>query len=682
MLLFKGQPVINKEYIEENYPCLKDRINCELMDELLCFYVFTTENKFNYENENSVPIARNFQKKHNIAYLGELIERAEEREIIKSQKDLFTFVFTISNLIHFEKSRDEANALKNLSIFENQNAVYENFVMDKLEIKFDPLTALHLMASISNERKEKLKDLIFLNLEQINDFHDLALTAHSCFSIPNLNHFDEEEHHKMLYIITNNLINIVKEIQFDMSQDSKYLFLVARFLQLVLDNEAYNFNKIRGIKTQIKAFINLITKEVTENEIKKVSSFLNIPYEEACYLNYKFTLIASGYSGYIQNITAPGYRRIKMRFLKNYFNKNEEVPGFVKKSMELSSRGFIEDMVQNVVIKNAQNFKFIFSIYNNPPLICFTKTHRYILDDVEKIDAMDNANLCYLIGHFLKTTNDREFAINLCELANKKSLDIHDEYCFEQFASVVKNLIDLNIIDIYDYTNINPKYFASIAQYIDVNFSTSQIVSYLLDCSKHLDIRNWDDNLINYFLDFDPEETNLPMLKEFYELQEEIYFIFRPKRYIEYIKNKLLNNSYIKVMEIDEETKKNLLNKMMHLVSNREEIKKVVLSKEEREKEEKERIIDEIKNENNLLSLYHRINYNIKNENFSNCPEANRTIFERAMNIIESGNSIFNGKEYIFSILSYLVNKNAITQQELWGCFKKDSKCEQKEGGE
>jgi len=135
--------VLNKKYVG----VLDKKLNKELLEDIVAFHSYSSNDIF-YRHEgvrfekNLMKIkGKNFAEDNNLEYMGELLERFKERNVIKNEKDLLTLVFTVSSL----------KSLMNLEIVDNQLEIYNQNIFKMIKEKPDAITLSNFISSLAND---------------------------------------------------------------------------------------------------------------------------------------------------------------------------------------------------------------------------------------------------------------------------------------------------------------------------------------------------------------------------------------------------------------------------------------------------------------------------------------------------------------------------------------------------
>lgn len=255
---------------------------------------------------------RDFSQKHNLKYLGEVLERYEERGIVKTKEDLRTLlVFAMQSM-----------RLESPDINTNQLDVFISKV-EKISLEEKDIFNIGVLLQSSSWIEKviddkKLCDTILNELENNNSlsFEEKVWGMYSCWKYVKLNKefkggnllervsSTEETCEKLLQVLSGIELEPLKYIE------DYYLYLM---LAEIANEESFfakskNF-KNKAVCNQYKKLLSLVKKEYTKDTIKSLVPILGIDEDDLLCYNY----LLSEYSRYVyidSKVTSKGSLRL------------------------------------------------------------------------------------------------------------------------------------------------------------------------------------------------------------------------------------------------------------------------------------------------------------------------------------------------------------------------------------
>lgn len=446
-----------------------------------------------YINNTSIYDERvaNFKRKYNLRYLGEILERYEERGIVNTKEDLRTLlVFTVQSL-YFEKPDINTNQL---DVFISNIEKISSEEKDIFNIGV-LLQSDSWVGKIVNDKE--LCEIILDELENNDNlsFEEKVWGIYSCWSyIKSNSEFKGDnliERLSGLGEICEKLLVAMSGIEIEplKHMEDYYLYLM---LAKIANAESFfskskNFKK-KSVCNQYKKLLSLVKKEYTRDTVKSLVPVLNIGEEELIYYNY----MLSGYSQLASidsKVTSKGDLRLCQAMLYSLC-KNERCPSIILKQINekiyrISQENDPErrrsyytptkgrDKAIEIVFKS---FSGKISRENFSAFLDLTKAR------VEKRRFISSKHFYYLLENEYEDEFNEIYSYtreNLIELCLKDCKDINlvkrafslyntlenkEELSVQQF----KNLYSLGVIDSStDYKYTSPASFKGYLEYLE-----------------------------------------------------------------------------------------------------------------------------------------------------------------------------------------------------------------------
>ncbi|QUH22156.1 hypothetical protein [Alkaliphilus sp. B6464] len=680
--------LLRKKYFE----VLDRTLNKELLENIVAFHNYANEDKLKFKSliqiDNIVEKGKNFAENNNLLYMGELLERFNQRNIIRDTKDLFTLVFTVGNL----------NKFTDLDIVDDQREIYRKNVLSLIKDNPDVLTISSFIMNLTDDEKGfgllKLGDDKFFELDY---FKLLVMLKESLIKNNSLEevllgiNFYITEIEELKYFIDGHTnfesVQPIKDIIETMVNDVECILVPALnnniidieenveiYSVLVNMYERIGSPKSKDFKTKyfsgfLSSVSNLKLKEITDSEVEKIQRFLKLSNEQIRFLNY-YMGFYNDYSRIRKKITGPGYVRLATEMAKVYLEKYDVLPETIKDHLiKLSEYENLEDNIlcwifRHVNMSNSyENFKLILELarkeFKDLNFAC-GREHKYILENPDYMKIMRKDELRTILIDVLGILNDKNEFELFMQKANDFNIDLLDNY------SVFENMIKFKMFDIYDFLNINSRecIFENTFKYIEKEFSDTEYAKYLIrlsDTVKMYDMNDLFYSKINYIID-KSNELEEHLIKKLYELQDAACFTLRPESYDVLIYKNLQDEKYLKIMKISDDERDILLRKFIEysLLDHdiRENIRKSFMTEEEKERERIQKKISQIQNCDSLWSLKRYT----QESDYQN-KEISIAIRERLCTFKEHSS-------YSLEIIKELIDSHILDKEQLFGLFQ------------
>lgn len=674
---------------------IEGKLNKDLFDNIVGFHHYRNKDKYlDSSYSNLLSKGTRFADLHNLKYMGELLERFEERNIVKDEKDLFTLIYAVGSLNHYTNidcvmdqypnyiSKMYSTLLTNFDLLtsvvflKNLKGTDKNIEMvESANKKFFSTQYIQLMNKVLEEMiKENGLSSTLLAIDclntQINDMaYPVARIEDEEFKAEWKSYVE-----KIKSAIETSLLANLKLIDMEI-EDETVLFYALSDLYSSLGSPKASEMKTKFFSAFLSSFQNLQFKEITEGDIEKITKFLPIEPKQIHFLNYMIGNFKDD-KHYNRKITGPGYERIAYTMAYFYLGDKKDVPEAVKK--EICSSPALKNQYKLLLTsvdlsKNLNNFTLLIEKVNKikDEYIHFTRSNQYIVDNEEFFKLM-NSNYQYdLVIALLKGCSDEDFK-RLVGVAEKYDLEYIDKY------EILTRMIQLNMFNIYDFNLINTQkhFIKNVFQYVNEKNNVDKYSEYVLNFYQNIGLYNVNSEffsivgkLIKPELIFENSENGDKILLELLIMQQELTFYFSPETYDELIYAHICNDRYCSILGITEDEKNGILKKFVKykLLSDgvREDIRQSFLTEEDKARE----VLLQRKSKISKSKSFWDIRYYIKDEDYEN-EELARCTFETLNALVESENKGKNA-EYAMTPLVRLVQNGHITEKELYDFMRK-----------
>ena len=268
-------------YKRKYHEMLEKKINKDLFEKIVAFHFYSNKDKI--VNTSKVLIdeyllkGKLFSENNNLKYMGELLERFEERNLTKNNKDLFTMIFAIANL----------DGLSELDINGNQREVYYSTVRKMIDDSPDVFAICCFLEQLSKEEKGLIPEmdidgsLLTRYVHLIGKLQDSLLQVDTlCESLIGLHYYineinnlnqlmsNDEKLPKVSVLMVENILNEALTNKPMEIENNINVYTVLTELYQNLGSPKSREFKIKNMCSFLKAFENLQVKEITDKEVE------------------------------------------------------------------------------------------------------------------------------------------------------------------------------------------------------------------------------------------------------------------------------------------------------------------------------------------------------------------------------------------------------------------------------
>lgn len=637
-----------------------------------------------------------FERIYNLRYVGEIAERWQERNIVKSEKDLVGLIIGLSyanansNFLYDQKSI----FVKNVLSYIESNSINNSFL-----VKIALLNFMYKqdVESLKEYCEKIINDLLMESesLEKKEYFLDLILFA-NCESI-----FRMIDRSKDFIIIIKNILHFanfdLKNVDIDIL--IKFLLYYFKSKNNNLCNYDLKINEFKDNKLtiqKIKVLYKLVFSELKDTKIQEYKNILELDEYVLLYINYVFRgnlfkpaqerirklyiyyffkfgkLEETRYYNVLKTIIGDGYlysNRQYFSYASRYFDKITDNNLFVALCENLISNFDIK--TYSTVIKSNKidllNQKCKENILKNVLLYSldkydFEKAYVYLEKNEISIDILKKDNN-EIDGAFIFNL----FRYNKINIYDFKFIKEHNlvEYLFEYYHKYdfIQKYLLLNIFPIeslnigkvdfysYDSSDILSKILSGMKKY-DETKKKDLIEKYKLRDNNSI----YDDDIlitrsiINHYL----HSLNFISPKNFVS---SIYDVYNKKEFID-----MMKWSDEEILEIN----KTLFDYKLITGDEYKELKKLFVSEDDLYKEEIDKLCVSLDSPNlSLRNAYYELNLKDFFVNNKKDIEKNKNLLDKFMNSIKQ--LLTKEKEKIqlnqaTQLYFYIVNSNIVQE--------------------
>ena len=691
-------------FIRNPQGILKERFNMPLLEELVCFFNTFGENGLFNGDPETVSIAKRFAEKHSLSYFGELLERYEERDIVKDQKDLRTLVFAAAQF-HSSSTVNEINSEQDTNFFKKINGIL---------LKDYDLTTAVFLAWMDNkplEYNEQLIDLILNNQEHIKSIFDLSLV------IDLLNLVGADDAIEKVRELVPAYFTCLAQPNIDVGIDADSLYPLTHLYTVLNEPTAKKLGDSTFHRI-VKSLHYLGVKEIDRDVVDILLEHTGFNEKEIYFLNW---YAAHNFNMKKNRITNPGYERLATGFAKDYLAQAEPL----SESMKTQLRDILPEYKQfyqcvsknhNIYHEIFRGIRFLnkdtFNFFCN--VLCpryydleFRKTaHGYIAENRELFEVLSDEYKANLVREILsdKASGLEEYQI-VMPLVYEYEVGII--YC----STIFKGMVEYGYLDLHDYHKLskdNLLYYLNV--YLKNNKSDIDRIGYYVKLIEAMGLYHLTDamvemiieQLVKYGQKYSGSHYNkkeYQVIKGFHEVEfsqedkrilasylqylEEIFFFYLPEEYVDFVLTALESEVYLEVLGITEEDRKlikrNLINLSVLDDSTRETIRLSLMTNEEierekREKEEADRLADIAKQLERTINVkdFHDLSY-ISDKYYEN-DEIRQVIIDRfyyllvnRVEIVSSGQAKSHSMDlsYCIKTIKKLIPYKVLSDQEI-----------------
>lgn len=645
----------------KDYPDpLKKKLNLDLLEKLVCWIRFTNKQKFHGVdklNSQEFVTAQKFTRQYNLRYPGELLERFTERRIIKDKKDLFTLVFVVTNITQHI----------NLECSADQYLAYCNSVQRFLHKEYDLLTAIIFEASSPEEHTANNNGFkeIMSRAKDAGCLYELLVTIE--FVLGHLDKADDIKQKQFLHSIEAPLTNLVSQEKDIVDNIKTYTHLVSLYEHFDT-NDLKKALKNRKLVAFLTAFSKLPIKEITDNEAQKIKDFMDIPDKVVRYLN--FYMVENVHCRRYKRVTRPGKERLLRKMAIGYLEDSETVPDPVKELIRISEdpwNNFLYIFSHADMSTNIQNFRFVVANIPENNVVRFSDHHKYIMENENYMKLLSEVQLRALLHYFYTQELDsKELTIQnitqIRKIAEKYGINLLEDY------NAFKITAEYNAINIHDYKllNTDTKIIENLMIYVEEKLPMEKRARYLLKFNEEVGVYNLSSAMKWAIKKFNITELKGAIAQDMLKLQEDIFFIFYPHKYHRYIFSLIKDPEQCGIIGISPEQRKEMLFQLIDSGELRhyeeENIRQEFMNEKERWNQEKELIINRVKEADYFFKIQHVLDKHLDKL------IQDKQIVENVLRRIKK----LSAQESSMNVITTLVSNNLITPEELLELFTPD----------
>ena len=540
---------------------------------------------------------REFKEKTNLAYLGEVLERFEERDLVHNQSDLNTLIMFTYYSFQTQNPNTNTNQLKDF--------------MKKAEtvgMKNKDLFSLSLLLNLEPHKNyvssEKLYSLIIEELENEMDFELKLWAAYYCWNYLNIqiNAAKENDDISKLVESKNNLLSAISNIEIKPLLNHEDYYLYGLITEINIHEQDFfksskNF-RIKSICNQHKKLLSLFKKECKEDTIDSLEDVLNISKEDLYLYNYLLAINSDKLS-IKTGVTSKGFDRLLCK-IGERFSKPEKISHFIfdilrnelnfhdeYKTIARCNKVF-GDFSERISVKNFSLFIDLIRLNSvDHEFIQLTK-YNYIFDDeyVLFLNKMSSSLVKRLSLNCIAKSD------NLTRVKNAYDYFISKKYAEHLLDNMqIKNLYITGVLE-----DINPyldKGFNHLKGYIlfkKEKLPKLNYIEFLKECYKQIESNeclkhysskhgaNYTYNITAIFLDYlddfkscdgKLDEDELTYIRESQIFKESLLLLkLNTVEYFHYIAECLKDEDYANIMGLSQDNINEILRDIYDFVKN------------------------------------------------------------------------------------------------------------------
>lgn len=562
-----------KQGIDDIY--ISKYLNLDLFKDL-----YPYEDVDNYENAD-------FQKKHRLLYFGELLERYEERGIVKDIKDLRTLVFVAVNIL-----------MEGVPVFNaDQDRDFAYSIIDKLDKEFDYFTAATILQLSSRYISKDFMTLIEKIVRTIEsnkvDFEMAVYGIYSCaLGLSTcMGRHDVQFHRELIFRLAGLLqdIELVPYSKNNLNDYSTYMLLSEacyEFCNWVDSNHFKNKKTFRYIRSMKHMQEKVIGHDVSMNTARQN---LGMSTTMIQFLNY-FTIKKIGDRAYLSDNKAI---RLKLG-LWNWLNEEYEIPEFIWDEIKdnISEQTLYDRYSYNTEPHNVStiiagnvsrvNFRKILTIEQELDFYRKGWIKYFLEDNLDLFELLSQKSKEEVITKALDVSEDSTDVKKYIQMLEQLGIDKTLVTDYSLGSKILAIEEDLDVIKALGRKNA--RLLEEVLKKIKCNYSFDDYVDYLLEyCNNGADfdtiiintIGSWvqstqhmDNFIINEITTLKLSEIkNIELKRRAQELRDKIIMLglsrdndeyFMESYY--YILCNLKDVNYLTLMNISQEDKLEILN--------------------------------------------------------------------------------------------------------------------------
>lgn len=561
------------------------------LDLFKCLYPYEINDDKNIDDIKN----KDFREKYRLKYFGELIERFDERGIVKDIKDLRTLVFVAINIL--EEGNTDYNTHQDRDFILN--------IIDKMNTEFDYITAATILQT-SNEvivkNSDNLIEKIISSLESNINFELAVYGVYSCIKYLDTRssgynkypHFRKDPDKERYQSLQRRLIKLFENIDLVPYSEDNLNDYPIYIMQSEICNKSLNLISSADFKNKkifkyIRSMSNMQDKVIGHDvSIYAAQQNLNMNSSIIRFLNYK-TIHSLEIR---RNLSDNKLIKLKLG-LWSYLNEDKEIPDLIWREIKddisnqcVAERGYSrsrekEDVSTTIAGKVSKiNFNKVLSIENE---LDFYRTGwvKYFLEDNKDLYALlSHKSKESVITKALDDTEDKEKIKNYISLL--EGLGINK-------MLVTETSLGLKILEVEEELDVikalgrrNHRVLKTALEKIKCNYPLDEYAKYLIelvDNGVEIDIsmgsKEYKNSISNNACESLIEEIeaiklcdikNTSLKKHLQELKDKITILGlkrdRNTSFLEsytYMINNLKDVNYLRLMGISKEDKLDIL---------------------------------------------------------------------------------------------------------------------------
>ena len=677
-----------------------------------------------YLNNNARCTA--FKETYKLSYLGEVLERYEERGIVKTTEDLRALLVYTCYSLQYEMPEINTNQLE---VFLSK--VEELSILNKDVFSIGVLLQKHkFRENISDDRN--LCSILIKEIETNNNlsFEEKVWGMYSCWSY--LSCIKEFSNSDNLLGKLEDVDNMKKELLDVISgieiRPLKHLgdYYLYIMLAKIANSEAF-FEKSKNFKNkavcnQYKKLISLVKKEYKEDTVESLLDVFDMSKEDLFFYNY--VLSRKDYLCYIDGkVTSKGEMRLYNKLLDRLsstercseiiVDKIREKIEEISKEKDSSRKGYYYtptkgiDKAREIVFKefsgtvSAENFDIFMDLtgighddyifFNSSKYVyIFSKNYEKFLDKIYWQSTRELAHKCIsagknkeLVKNALKylEKNDRKHELNHIQYKILYKLEILDSNSDSKYDSrcVLKGYLlhredvlskEEFLKELKDIYNNFDEIEARVKGHIGKSDFISVTVGLLIDMLDDINI-------------FGLAQENSELAREYQVFKDELNLLYKSTfDYFKYIVNLLENKDYINLMSLSESDVAVLLKNIYDAINDEYFLEKnycasgmlrklegLVLSEEEKEAKKIEEELENLKENTTLRNVEYALRRDFIKNNKS-CVLKVKEVFLKSIEEDVFSDDYFS-LQTGYRIVKKLVELEEFNDQELLDFSKK-----------
>lgn len=692
-----------------------ERINTELVEDL--WGINANSNKL-ANNERLL----NFKKANNLAYLGEVLERYEERGIVKSREDLRALLVYTQYSIMFESPEMNTNQLE---VFISK--------VEQESIKNKDVFSIGILLSFCkfNQYIKEEKELCSIIIDEIEnsslDFEEKVWGMYSCWNY--LNSIKEFTHSDNLLAklndvkdVKDNLLKVISGIEIEPLKHYEDYYLYLMLAEIGESEEFFKTSKNfkeKKVCNQYKKLISLLKKEYRVDNMESLTSVLNFNDEDV-YL-YNYLLSENAYlTGVTTKVTSKGIMRLYYEILKRLSSSKEcsnlimqiaeskikEVSkqrdaerstGYYKysKGIKKAREIIFREFSGKVSVENFSKFIQLTDINKGEYGFFSSVKYSYIFDKEysEIAKKINKKNIINLAERCLSRSESKEVVQKAYNyLSEIKAKDYIDEYQYKRLYAL--DILDSNSNSKYESITEMKGYFQYLVdtlskedllkelkdfynKFDDIEVMANEYIGKCSFVSKYTSVTLYALSLVNR-QDNTFKEENPELAKEYQAFEDELqFFNLGENEYFYYIEKRLSDEDYVKLMGLTEDDVRVVLRNIYNYLKDNNDrygndyrvegmlvrLEGKILTDDEKEEKAINKEIQSLEKRCRLYDIKYALEYDFSKTNKEYVSKVKEIFLEKvnASNVLTGYSSIRDA----FEIVKMLVELEAFNDEEL-----------------